>query len=698
MRIKAYICCLGLLLFSGLLMAQPANDDCLSAIQLDQLNSWCSNVSAFNNIGATPSVVAEPFCFPDITSPDVWFYFVATANALNINVRGNIPNNPGGSLTGPQLTVYEGNCLGTLTDLECFSDAFGNNFAETFITGLLPGTIYYIRVSGRAQAQGTFQLCINNFNEPPDPSGDCVTGVILCDKSNFSVDYLLGGGSNPNEILGASCIDPITCGSATETSSAWYKWTCDQSGTLSFSLTPNNPDDDLDFLVYELPNGVDDCSGKIELRCMASGANVNDAPSEWVQCTGATGLQFGDADTGEECGCQDGNNNFVAPINMIAGRSYALIVNNYSNSSAGFSINWGGTGTFLGPEVDFTLTPADNIECDQSVSIANASFFGGGSIIGYSWYFGQGATPQSAITIGPHNVTYSSFGPKFITLTVESDGGCLITKTLPLDVQECCTSTVTLDVTNSTDPICPGDENGTIDISGSGGNPAYVYSINNSQPLPYTSFTNLGDGQYTILMQDIKGCQDDAQVTLNDPLPVIVDAGPDVTINLGDTYNLNAIGSPPQDIISYTWVVDTTTLSCLICTDPTASPARTTQYEVQVLNDVGCISFDRVTIIVREDRPIYIPNVISANDDGNNDRFYIFGNNAAEVISELRIFNRWGALVYEGIDVPLGETPRAWDGSFNGEPVNPGVFAFYARIKFIDDRVLLYEGDITVLR
>ncbi|NNE28114.1 MAG: hypothetical protein HKN16_00655, partial [Saprospiraceae bacterium] len=234
-------------MLSGLAIAQPQNDECLGAIQLDELNEWCSEVGAFNNIGATVSAETDPLCFPNTTDNlDVWFYFVATANTLNINVRGALQNNPGGTLPSPQLALYDGNCLSGLNEIDCFSDAFNNNFAEIFISNLLPGNIYYIRISARAAATGNFQICLNNFNQPPDPSGDCPTGVILCDKNTFSVEYLVGGGTNPNEILGASCINPLTCGAATETSSAWYKWTCDQSGSLTFVLTPNNPDDDLD--------------------------------------------------------------------------------------------------------------------------------------------------------------------------------------------------------------------------------------------------------------------------------------------------------------------------------------------------------------------------------------------------------------------------------------------------------------------
>ncbi|NNE30338.1 MAG: gliding motility-associated C-terminal domain-containing protein, partial [Saprospiraceae bacterium] len=225
----------------------------------------------------------------------------------------------------------------------------------------------------------------------------------------------------------------------------------------------------------------------------------------------------------------------------------------------------------------------------------------------------------------------------------------------------------------------------------------YLYSINNSPPLPYTSFPQLGEGNYNILMQDIKGCQDEIDVNLVDPPPVTVNAGDDITVSLGESTPLIAIGSPASEVVAYNWTADST-LTCLDCPDPTAFPLGSTVYEVTVINDEGCISTDRVTVIVRDDRPIYIPNAISPNGDGRNDQFFIYGNAAALNISELRIFNRWGALVYEALDVPLGEYPNGWDGTFNGETLNPDVFAFYAIIQFIDNKEILYEGDITIIR
>jgi len=165
------------LLFTGLFsllaicsIAQPFNDECTGAIQLTNLNEFCSDIGAFTTVDATPSPdSANTLCFPNGNDAiEVWFYFIAQANTLNVNIIGNAIQNSGGSLIGPQMIVYSGDCLNGLVEEECFSDAFGNNFAETFVSDLIPGATYYIRVSGRNANIGTFQLCISNFNKPPE--------------------------------------------------------------------------------------------------------------------------------------------------------------------------------------------------------------------------------------------------------------------------------------------------------------------------------------------------------------------------------------------------------------------------------------------------------------------------------------------------------------------------------------------------
>ncbi len=407
--------------------AAPANDHCSKATKLADVTNWCSSPRQYTNEGATPSGADNPVCFPSyLTDPDndVWFQFTAVATTVNVSVIGAIRDNPKGTLQFPQMALYRGNCGGLLV-VACISDSRGYNIVETFVTGLSVGGTYYIRVDGRNGKRGSFQLCTNNFNPVPSPSSDCSSAVVLCDKSSFTVPSVLGAGNNKVEITSGTCLQE-------ESSSAWYKWTCANSGTLSFTLRPVNPADDLDFAVFLLPNGVNDCTSKIPLRCMAAGENVEQPYAFWAKCTGSTGLRSTSSDLVEERGCDEASDNFLAPILMEAGKSYVLIVNNYHNTGNGFSIEFGGTGTFVGPKAHFTVSKL-TIEKNQPLTIKNASEFSGG-ISGWEWNFGVGASPQTATGSGPHTVKYNSKGKKSISLSIKTGNGCKVTKVREITV------------------------------------------------------------------------------------------------------------------------------------------------------------------------------------------------------------------------------------------------------------------------
>ncbi|MCB0641986.1 MAG: gliding motility-associated C-terminal domain-containing protein [Phaeodactylibacter sp.] len=692
---KRFFLVSGLLTLMGLhpLLAQPINDECLGATQLTELTNWCSAVAAYTNVDATPSGIINASCFPAAGEDnDVWFSFVAVATDVNINVIGNTAQAAGGTLENPQFALYAGNC-GNLTEIQCASDAFGANFAETFAGPLIIGQTYYIRVDAREGNEGTFQLCINNFNQIPEPDSDCPTGVVLCDKSPFTVESLIGSGVLNNEIDPASCIQ-------TEFSSAWYKWTCDMPGTLAFTLTPNNPTDDLDFAVYELPNGIDNCNNKIELRCMASGENVGSPFSEWEPCTGATGLALSSTDFAEFPGCAPGDDNFVAAIDMEAGKVYALVINNFTNNGNGFGIQFSGTGTFLGPEPDFEITPELANQCDiDLVTFVNTSIIPPGLTGSYEWFFGEGASPAVATGPGPHEVLYNSFGNKSILLRVTTDEGCIVSLVRELYIEPCCDPATMLDISleDVIDPICFGEEEGAISVSGTGGTPGYQFSIDGVTYRPIGEFINLLAGDYTIYIQDIKGCMDSVDAVIINPLELIVDAGPDQTINLGEQTELDGSLISPNAPAVVFWSPPET-LDCTDCLDPDAMPFSSTTYYLTALDELGCTDVDSVRIYVVPVRPVYIPNVFSPNADGTNDFFTVFGGPAVQGVLSMKIFSRWGELVYNGRNLPVNNEGAGWDGTFNGERMGSAVFVYLIEVQFIDGAVGLYKGDVTLLR
>jgi len=989
------------LLVGNSLWAQPANDNCINAIELTEIENWCSDVAQFSNVGATDEGIATPGCFPDNVPPtDIWFSFTAIGNTLNVGVTGdfNDPNNiDWGSLRNPGIGIYSGNC-GSLQELTCGSDGIGRHVINTETTNLIIGSTYYIRINGEEGQTGDFTLCINNYNSVPDPSGDCNPGVILCDKSSFAVEKITGAGDNPSELQGIFCNGTQAI---LEDASTWYKWTCAESGTLSFTLTPQNPADDLDFWVFELPGGIEDCNNKILLRNMASGRNNNSPFNEWEPCTGETGLSLTDTDVSEDCGCQDGDNNFVSALNMEAGRSYALIISNFSNSGSGFSIEFGGTGTFLGPEAAFNINPTEACAGEPLTFTDGSTFVG--EIVDWQWNFGEGANPATASGRTPPQVSYTTPGLKSVLLSVETDRGCIVSEVAQI-VITCCDDTFSFDG-DITGPSCPDSSDGAIDLTATspfppynyiwsngstdedpsnlaegeymvtvtdlfncmgtasfsvespgaleidtlitqptcnggtdgavtlqitGGSPPYEFDWNNTGFTSSNTLTNISQGDYSVTVRDQNGCLTDLLIpvrelelildptiqaitppsctgfdngaitividnglppyqfnwndgngfvdesslagltagsyivdvldanlcmgqfefilidpapltldfdfddiscngaddglvtavvgggtppytyawntgatgptiedlaageynvevtdvngceisavivliepqvldieivevvdnvcfgesngsitaasiggtgpfeysvdggpfqpsatlvglpagtftvsvrdagncvasidaTVSEPPQLTVDAGQDQVVDLGFDTRIRAIPSDP--FVTYAWTpVDSFTCVNTECSWIAVAPPDNTIYTVTVTDANGCQATDDVLVTLSKKRPIYIPNAISPNNDGRNDSFIAYGGPAADLIESLKIFDRWGDLIFEGQDLALNNLGDGWDGRINGRIVNNGVYVYVVDIRFIDGVVETFSGDVTVIR
>ncbi len=685
-----------LMFFNVSLFGQVSNDLCETAIKIPDPRNWCSSKGEFSNIGATDSQYSDANCWTAGATNDVWFSFIARATDIRITINGKANVASGGSLDRPQAALYYGSCGGTVNELECNQASSSSNIIELYQGGLFVGGEYYIRVDGFEGNVGTFQICTNNYNPPANASSDCSDGAILCDKSSFVIESVVGAGNNANEIPSGSCFDGGIGGVGTEFNSVWVKWTCDEPGSLTMILTPTSEVDDLDFIVFELPNGIDDCSDKEILRCMAAGADVADYPTP---CHGPTGMSFDAKDISESPGCGGGNNNWISPINMEKGKSYALIVNNFTAADHGFNVEWGGTGTFLGPVANFGFNPPE-IKCLETVQISDSSSFANGNIVSWEWYFGEDADPQTGSGQGPFDVTYNSFGVKSVVLTVESDEGCLITKVIEYNVLECCSPDVDnlrVNLLDVQDVVCFGDSTGIVEIKGEQGNPWYKFSIDDTIYQFGTTFSHLPAGDYIINAYDRLGCLAEIPVTVGTPPPLIIDAGPDITVDLGYEAQLNSTLSPSGRPVEYMWSPDTL-MVCSNCPSTEIIPPGKTTYTIDIIDEDGCVAQDKVTVFVNDKRPIHIPNVFHPDYDGINDYFTIYGERAAVRIASLNVFDRWGNLVFKGIDLPLGVAREGWDGTVSGKDAEQGVYTYYAEVLFVDGVKLLYSGDITLLR
>lgn len=92
---------------------------------------------------------------------------------------------------------------------------------------------------------------------------------------------------------------------------------------------------------------------------------------------------------------------------------------------------------------------------------------------------------------------------------------------------------------------------------------------------------------------------------------------------------------------------------------------------------------------------VFVPNAFSPNEDGRNDTFLPYAN-CVVTNYNLKIFNRWGKLVFESDAIDKG-----WDGKANGEQVQPDVFVYIITFSYAEDEAQKEEilsGDVALLR
>lgn len=131
------------------------------------------------------------------------------------------------------------------------------------------------------------------------------------------------------------------------------------------------------------------------------------------------------------------------------------------------------------------------------------------------------------------------------------------------------------------------------------------------------------------------------------------------------------------------------------------APLNEGTYNVSITAHYGDSTFcsiqDRITLTNYCPWSLYVPNAFTPDDDGLNDVFYAKGSNLVEF--NLRVYDRWGLLVFESDDVNHG-----WDGTFreNGVLVQMDVYVWKINFSVEDENGLIDDmnriGTVTVVR
>jgi gliding motility-associated-like protein len=368
-----------------------------------------------------------------------------------------------------------------------------------------------------------------------------------------------------------------------------------------------------------------------------------------------------------------------ASISSLTAGSYSVTVTNEDGCTATAAVE------ISQPSAPLMVTISENepITCFQG---ANGSLLaiatGPGNLIQYNWSQGGGQAVAEDLPAGNYSVT------------VSNEKGCSAQANFVLSEP----SLITAEALGSTITCFDPPDAGIITvIQATGGQQPYEYSSDGLFFADNPELEGYPAGIHTWYLRDALGCEMAFETVISGSAEIIVDAGEDQPVELGTSIQLDALVNQPG--LSFSWSPAGEYLSCTDCPDPLASPVTDVLLTLTVTDSYGCSASDEVFLSVLKTRSLYVPNAFSPNGDGINDYFMIYPGKEVSRIVAFGVFDRQGNEVFRLSNHPVSGPENAWwDGSFRGRKLQPGVFAWYARIEFVDGVSEIIKGEVTLLK
>lgn len=303
-----------LLLFIPIIgYSQPANDQCLGAPLVIPNGPCVNGTLTLANDNWASEVGCATVGGPN-NHPDVWYSFIASGTQFDMTITDLTI---GADIELILVSAASLPCNGPFT---VHYTVCGPSPLVGTYGGLTPGGIYYYTISSPNNNTGDFESCLTNSTPGPTGNQDCSSATAICDNNSFS------GNSNGFGLLQEMNGGNAGCMSI-EHQSSWYTFTVQTSGTLTMTISPQNSANDYDFAIWG-PNP--NCPPILPpIRC------------SWAAGGGDTGLDVVSVDNSEGAA----GDKWVAELNVVAGETYILLIDNFSASNDPFDLNWGGTAS-----------------------------------------------------------------------------------------------------------------------------------------------------------------------------------------------------------------------------------------------------------------------------------------------------------------------------------------------------------------
>ncbi|MCA1806818.1 MAG: gliding motility-associated C-terminal domain-containing protein, partial [Actinobacteria bacterium] len=318
-------------------------------------------------------------------------------------------------------------------------------------------------------------------------------------------------------------------------------------------------------------------------------------------------------------------------------------------------------------QVTYTSTPAT---CEAPNGTITIDVVGGTAPYTYSWSNGETTADLDTAVAGSYE------------LTVTDANGC--TFVLQAEVESVSNLEVSV---STTDVTCFGRNNGTATVLVNEGNGPYTYDWSNGETT--ASLQGLAAGSYELIVTDNYGCQETVTVEISQPDPIIIDL---FSQDLGGGYNVKPYdaenGSITTDVFggtapySFNWSTGDTTQ------DLAGLPAG--NYNLIVNDENGCVA--NASITLTQPMTLEMPEGISPNGDGDNDYFVVRGIDAYED-NEIKIFNRWGNVVYQ-----MNNYDNSWNGESNTGDQLPDATYFVVLLVDTEEGAITLKGYVDLRR
>lgn len=376
---------------------------------------------------------------------------------------------------------------------------------------------------------------------------------------------------------------------------------------------------------------------------------------------------------------EQGGQPVVPPLTGLAPGTYAIQLTDAKGCAVLLS------ATVTQPEPLSAAVSVTDVRCfGDNTGNATAQPAGGTLPYGYAW--SNGSTIASA-----QNLPAGTY-----TLTLTDANGCTLLANAT--VREPAPYEPLFEVERQP---CADRANGILTVAGFP--PGTRYGLNQAPNTDVPRFSGVGGGPLTLNIVDSADCRF-AYAFSMPALPALLgEVFSDTTIRLGDSAWLRVVVSPQAvttSSVRFQWVNPAAVLfGCDTCPTLWVRPLRTTPYVVEFTTESGCRSESRILVSVVRDS-VYAPNALYLEAlQPDNQYFTLYARpGALREIRLMRVFDRWGDLVFERRAFAPNAPAEGWDGRYRGQLLNPGVYVWYAEVEYFDGVVELLRGDVTLFR